>query len=208
MNRIGVAILAIAIAGCDHTFEIKGLDQPTKNIENGLKGVDPFQANAIRVDQEEIARLKAENRALRQSSTPVQVAPTVSQLAGGRGGSPFQDQNPNGLRITAIRVRAAARVDSLQAVIRGVATVQHGGNGGTFREIKLGDGEYVTGISGHAGARIDSITINTNKRKLSFGGSGGSPFSHMAPDGHEVVGFVGRSARELDAVGIISRPVQ
>jgi hypothetical protein len=134
-----------------------------------------------------------------------------STIFGGRGGSAFTDQDfQQGARISAIRIRAAGRIDGIQAVYtlqdgRVIEGQFHGGRGGRENVFTLDSDEYVTGIYGRYGEEVDSIAIRTNKRTSQmFGGSGGKKDYRLdAPSGNMAIGFMGRSGERLDAIGLV-----
>jgi hypothetical protein len=139
-----------------------------------------------------------------------------TKSAGGSGGSEFSDSDvPFRSRISEIRIRCGAFIDSIQAIY----TLQegtlyegpvHGGNGGRSFVFRLDQDEYVTGISGRYGSNIDSIVIITNKRtSQKFGGNGGDRnFTINVPANYQAVGFIGRSGEYLDAVGLAYSSLQ
>lgn len=136
--------------------------------------------------------------------------------AGGSGGSAFSDSEiPFRSRISEIRIRCGAFIDSIQAIY----TLQegtlfegpvHGGSGGRSFVFRLDQDEYVTGISGRYGSNIDSIVIITNKRtSQKFGGNGGDRnFKIDVPSNSQAVGFIGRSGEYLDALGLAYSSLQ
>jgi hypothetical protein len=134
----------------------------------------------------------------------------MTNLAGGRGGRPFSDQDvPLGARITEIRVAGGDRIDSVQVVYmlpngRVTAGEQHGGGGGRQRVFRLDRDEYVIGIFGRMGEGIDSLGIQTNRRASPiFGGNGGSrDYRINVPSGCTAVGFAGRASQYIDAIGL------
>lgn len=136
---------------------------------------------------------------------------TQSQIWGGRGGSPFADQDtPLGARISEIRIRAAKMVDGIQVVYtlqdgRTLEGNQHGGRGGNQAVFRLDSDEYIVGISGRYGDVLDSISFITNKRTSPrFGGSGGErDYRIDLPSGNMAIGFCGRSGEYLDAIGLV-----
>jgi len=139
------------------------------------------------------------------------VGPAQGTMAGGGGGSPFTDAEPQaGARISEIRVRAGDMIDSVQIVYalpdgRTYEGPVRGGRGGRLSVFILDPDEYVTGISGRSGDRVDSLRIHTNKRTspLYGGGRGNREYRFDAPPGSQVVGFTGRSARMIDAIGLV-----
>jgi hypothetical protein len=136
-------------------------------------------------------------------------------MAGGRGGSPFSDEEiPAGARISEIRVRSGRNVDSIQAVYtlqngRSIEGRVHGGTSGNIQTFRLDSDEYIIGISGRCGDFVDSIIIETNKRRSpTFGGPGGDrSYSIEVPGGSQVIGFTGRAGGYLDAIGVNYAPV-
>ncbi len=132
-------------------------------------------------------------------------------LAGGRGGSPFEDSLPaQGARIAEVRVRAGDTVDSVQVIYtlpngRLSEGPRHGGRGGHENVIRLDTDEYIIGISGRYGDTIDSMCIHTNKRTSPlYGGRGGDrDFRVDVPSGNQATGFSGRAGDTLDAVGLV-----
>jgi len=134
----------------------------------------------------------------------------LTSLAGGRGGSPFADQDiPAGARIVEVRVGAGNWIDSIRAVYLlpngGYSEgPRHGGGGGRTFSFRLDSDEYITGISGRYGEYLDSIRIHTNKRtSQKYGGGGGDrDFRLDVPAGNQVMGFAGRSGDYVDAIGL------
>ncbi|MBW4643802.1 MAG: hypothetical protein KME23_12565 [Goleter apudmare HA4340-LM2] len=136
-------------------------------------------------------------------------------LSGGSGGSSFAIQCPGNIR--KIYIRAGRRIDSIGFYCESgkaeyASTV--GGNGGTQYTFNLKPGEYLRGIRGRYGkcgkksTRICSIQFITNQRySLEYGGTGpaSGTFNYELPS-DEVYGFYGRSGKNIDAIGIITRP--
>jgi hypothetical protein len=135
----------------------------------------------------------------------------VTQVAGGRGGSPFADSLPaQGARIAEVRVRAGDTADAVQVIYtlldgRISEGARHGGRGGRENVFHLDNDEYITGISGRYGDAIDSLRIHTNKRTspLYGGGGGNQDFQVEVPLGNQAMGFAGRAGDTLDSVGLI-----
>jgi hypothetical protein len=133
-----------------------------------------------------------------------------TEVFGGRGGSPFADEEiPRGARVTGIRVQSAERVDGIQVLyaLPNGSTVEgpyHGGRGGRPSVFRLDPDEYILGLDGRYGDTVDSLTIRTNKRVSQvFGGRGGNrSFWVDVPRGSVAIGFAGRSGESLDAVGL------
>ncbi len=131
-------------------------------------------------------------------------------ISGGRGGSPFADQElQQGGAIVEIRVRAGDTIDSIQIAYtladgRVYEGARHGGSGGRLNVFRLESGEYIVGLSGRYGDTIDSLRIHTNRRTSdTFGGRGGDhDFRIDVPSGSRATGFTGRSGDTLDAVGL------
>lgn len=136
--------------------------------------------------------------------------------SGGLGGNYFSDGQAGGQfssdnrRLTEVRVRSGAFIDSIQLVYENVigqkiVSPMHGGSGGTLSVFKLDPGEYITRISGKHGWYIDSLLIETNKGKAKgWGGTGGSAnYTYTAAPGSSIHGFFGRSGKFLDAIGVI-----
>ncbi|MBZ5497514.1 MAG: hypothetical protein LAP85_14020 [Acidobacteriia bacterium] len=145
--------------------------------------------------------------------SPTQVAPArfaQTQLAGGRGGNPFSDQEaPEGARIAEVRVRGGDQIDAVQLIYltldgRLVEGPRHGGSGGNERIFRLDRDEYIIGIAGRCGDNVDSLRIITNKRTSEvFGGRGVSrDYRIDVPAGNQALGFAGRSGEYLDAIGL------
>lgn len=136
-----------------------------------------------------------------------------TQLAGGRGGSPFTDQEvASGARIAEVIVRAGSTIDGIQAVYlladgSYVEGAQHGGSGGRRYSVRLDRDEYIIGLTGRFGNTIDSLRIVTNKRtSQTFGGGGGGrDFRLDVPSGSQAIGFAGRAGNTLDAIGLVYR---
>ena len=134
----------------------------------------------------------------------------TTQIAGGRGGSPFADAEPaQGARIAEVRIRAGDTVDAVQVFYsladgRTSAGPRHGGGGGREYTFTLDSDEYITGISGRYGDTVDSLRIHTNKRtSATFGGRGGdNDFRIDVPSGSQAIGFAGRSGDTVDAIGL------
>jgi hypothetical protein len=137
--------------------------------------------------------------------------PRPTNMAGGRGGSPFTDtQIPSGARVSEIRIFSGDVLDSVQMVYtlpdgRTYEGARHGGGGGQMNTFRLDSDEYITGISGRFGEYLDSIQIRTNKRTSPlFGGSGGDRDYRIDVErGNQAVGFLGRSGDYLDAIGLV-----
>jgi hypothetical protein len=133
-----------------------------------------------------------------------------TQLAGGREGRPFSDQEvPPGARIVEVRVSAGDQVDSVQAVYalpdgRHVEGARHGGRGGNERIFRLDRDEYIIGLAGRCGDTIDLLRIVTNRRTSQpFGGRGGGrDYRIEIPTGSQTIGFAGRSGETLNAIGL------
>jgi hypothetical protein len=134
-----------------------------------------------------------------------------TEIAGGRGGSPFSDRDfPPGTRLVEIRIASGDTVDSIQGIYqipngRIVEGARHGGGGGRVTSLRLDSDEFVIGLSGRYGDTIDSMRIQTNKRaSQQFGGRGGDrDYRIDVPGRNQAIGFVGRSGSLLDAVGLI-----
>ncbi len=141
--------------------------------------------------------------------------PAQTEIAGGRGGNPFSDSDfRSGNRVLEVHIFSGERVDAVQVLYqqadgRTVLGPRHGGSGGRENALRLDSDEYITGISGRYGEQIDSIRIQTNKRTSPlFGGSGGNrDYRIEAPQGNQAIGFIGRSGDYLDAIGLLSVPV-
>ncbi len=141
----------------------------------------------------------------------VQSQALPTSIAGGRGGDAFADGGiPQNARISAIRVRASYRIESLQAVYllsngQSVEGTRHGGSGGRETVFQLQPDEYIVALSGRYGDTIDSLRIHTNRRTSAlFGGSGGDrEYRVEVPAGNQAVGFSGRAGSALDAVGLV-----
>lgn len=135
---------------------------------------------------------------------PVTTSYRRTEQKGGTGGDPFSDDLTEVCRLTAVRIRSAARVDAITAVWRMAdgstrTAQQHGGNGGTEQQFSLDADEYINRIEGRSGSEIDQLAFFTSKgRKFGpYGGDGGTPF---VLTGGPVNGFVGRSGTRLDAI--------
>jgi hypothetical protein len=141
--------------------------------------------------------------------------PLATDIAGGRGGTPFSDTElSSGGRVLEVQIFSGEFVDAVQMVYqlpdgRRVLGRRHGGGGGRTNSLPLDSDEYITGISGRYGEHIDSISIQTNKRTSPlFGGSGGSrSYRFEVPRGNQAIGFVGRSGQYLDAIGLLAVPL-
>lgn len=146
---------------------------------------------------------------------PQQQAP-ATEIAGGRGGSPYSDPEPEpGARVVEVQVRSGDHVDSVQLVYmlrdgRTVSGPRHGGSGGSLDVFHLDADEYLIGISGRSGSYIDSIQFQTNKRTSpTFGGRGGDrDFRLEVPANFQVAGFAGRAGQYLDAIGLTFIPLR
>lgn len=149
----------------------------------------------------------------RENFTPPQeVQPQFpqTQLAGGRGGSPYSDQEaPAGARIAEIRVRSGRVVDSVQVIYllpngRYAQGAQHGSTNSDEHIFRLESDEYVIGLSGRYGNTVDSMHIITNKRiSPQFGGPGGDrDYRIDVPPGNQAIGFAGRAGDSMDAIGL------
>lgn len=130
-------------------------------------------------------------------------------VAGGRGGSPFEDDVPAGARISEVRIYAGNNIDGIQVVYalrngRKIEGPVHGGTGGRVNVVRLDSDEHITAISGRHGIYVDSITIHTNKRtSRTFGGRGGSrAYRIEVPARSQAVGFIGRAGNYVDAIGL------
>jgi len=136
-----------------------------------------------------------------------------TQLAGGRGGRPYADQEiAPGARIAEVIVRAGDTIDAVQAIYvladgRFVEGEQHGGSGGRRYSFRLDRDEYIIGLAGRFGDTIDSLRIVTNKRtSQAFGGRGGTRDYRLdVPSGNQAIGFAGRAGGTLDAIGLVFR---
>ncbi|OSQ43269.1 jacalin-like lectin [Thalassospira sp. MCCC 1A01428] len=139
---------------------------------------------------------------------------SYSTMEGGGGGSPFDDVDTiNGIsnhtHITAIELRAGARVDALKVTYNNGSgqkwqTVHGGGGGSAVGPLELSESVPVTAISGRAGSKIDHLSFTAaNGTTLDGGGGGGGVFNFTFPDGMFLVGFTGRSGSELDAFGAV-----
>jgi hypothetical protein len=140
----------------------------------------------------------------------------ATQIAGGRGGNPFSDPEPDsGARVIEVQVRSGGNVDSVQLVYmlrdgRTAAGPRHGGSGGNLSVFRLDSDEYLVGISGRSGDYIDSIQFQTNKRTSPrFGGNGGDrDFQIQVPGNAQVSGLIGRAGQYLDAIGLTFTPLR
>ena len=225
-------MLPVAFLGCGGTYEhnvkIQGLEQPAKEVSEGMQKFDPWRIEG-RADAEkraataeqQVAELQEVNERLRkgmgghegdklpgQLKQPNGSSPPkffLSATVGGTGGRPFSDGQPERAKLTGIRIRAGGRIDSIQLISDNVHGEKHGKDGGILTEITSESDECISSISGRAGGRIDKLTIHTNKRELSFGKNGGAPFTLEPPKGYEIIGFFGRCDAEVDALGIIAR---
>ncbi len=135
-----------------------------------------------------------------------------TQMAGGRGGSPFADNVSDKGALRAIKVRYGALIDALQFTWDNpndpnspLVGVLHGGGGGDETTIPLAAGEVLQKISGRAGDKIDQLTFHTNVNRYGpYGGNGGTPFELTPEYGARIVGIQGRSGALLDAIGGLS----
>lgn len=139
------------------------------------------------------------------------------RIAGGPGGKSFEDRVEAGWRIAAIVVRAGDMVDAIQLhSISGRQRQEHpvrGGPRGKVHIVRLQPDEHVTGLSGRFGRYVRVVTVHTNKGKHGPYGTKRSdgqdrPFDLRVPEGHRVVGFRGRCGDRLDAIGLITEPVE
>jgi hypothetical protein len=134
-----------------------------------------------------------------------------TQLAGGRGGTPYADQQiASGARIAEVIVRAGNTITGIQAIYvlpdgSYVDGTQHGSSGGRSYRFRLDADEYITGLAGRYGDTVDSLRIVTNKRtSQTFGGGGGGrDFRLDVPSGNQATGFVGRAGDTVDAIGLM-----
>jgi len=141
--------------------------------------------------------------------------PTASNIAGGRGGSPFSDSAiPSGAIVSEVHVYSGELVDALQLLYtlpdgRTQLGLRHGGSGGRQNIFQLGSDEYIIGLSGRYGDYLDSIRIHTNKRTSPlYGGSGGNlDYRVDVASGNYAVGFTGRSGNYIDAIGLLFVPI-
>jgi len=133
-----------------------------------------------------------------------------TQLAGGRGGRAFSDQDiPVNARVAEVRIQSGDLIDSVQLIYvlpdgRYVDGVRHGGRSGRASSFRLDRDEYIIGIFGRCGDNIDSLAIQTNKRSSPiFGGRGGNrDYRLTVPSGNQALGFAGRAGSYLDAIGL------
>lgn len=138
-------------------------------------------------------------------------------IVGGRGGSGFKDTPDAFARLSKIKIRSGWWIDSIQVVWKlpdgsQQESEQRGGAGGSLEEFVLDADEYLTSITGKCGKYVGSITFHTNKRTsrtygLGKGAGAGKTFKLTAPEGTAIKGFVGRSGMYLDALGIVTSPV-
>ncbi len=139
-----------------------------------------------------------------------------TQLAGGRGGNPYADQEiASGARIAEVIIRAGNTINAVQAIYAlpdgsYVDGTQHGSSGGRSYRFRLDPDEYIIGLTGRYGDTIDSLRIITNKRtSQTFGGGGGSrDFRLDVPSGSRAIGFAGRSGATVDAIGLVHTSMQ
>jgi hypothetical protein len=141
--------------------------------------------------------------------------PRPTNMAGGRGGIPFNDmQVPSSARVAEIRVFSGDAVDSVQMVYalpgdRLTVGPRHGGTGGQMNTFRLDSDEYIIGISGRYGIYVDSLTIHTNKRTSpAYGGGGGDRDYRIDVErGSQAIGFLGRAGDFIDAIGLTYIPL-
>ena len=118
------------------------------------------------------------------NKTPVYVN---SGPFGGRNGAIFQD-NPAGLPITDIVVRAGSRVDGVEFFYGGRSGGLHGGSGGSPNKLTLQPGEFIVSAYGRAGDSMDQLYFVTSMgRQVGAGGGGGSPWIASPPAGRNAV---------------------
>jgi len=132
---------------------------------------------------------------------------------GGGGGNPFAFMDldtclRSRTRISALKLRAGARVDQLEVTYAGDSgekVERYGGTGGSESPtVRLRQGEFITEVSGRFGGRVDQLTITTSGgQKVSGGAMGGTHvFRFTPPPGSFIVGFSGRSGNGLDSLVI------
>jgi hypothetical protein len=152
----------------------------------------------------------APSRGAQVQSQEVQAQYAQTQLAGGRGGSPYSDQDaPAGARIAEVRVCSGRVVDSVQVIYalpngRLLQAARHGGANSAESIFRLDNDEYIIGLAGRYGNTVDSMRIITNKRTSpQFGGGGGDrDFRIDVPSGNQAIGFAGRAGDSMDAIGL------
>jgi S1-C subfamily serine protease len=131
---------------------------------------------------------------------------------GGNGGTAFDDKElPEGTRITGVKIRHGAWIDSVELLYKTAdgkteSLGQHGGQGGTEKTFLLDEGEHIQTICARGANVVESLKIITNKRQsIVFGNETTNKELRMEVQRHEVVGFYGRAGLYLDQLGIIVR---
>jgi tetratricopeptide (TPR) repeat protein len=155
-----------------------------------------------------------------------------SEVAGGQGGAPFDDQaaNAEGRPMTAITITAARSVaDRRQKFIAkvqphwaGTVGPVHGGAGGAVildpetRTIEFSGDEIVQRMTifyrrfkwpdaANAPVWISGIRLRTSKSSYTVGDAEGSTADCAVDPGERIVGLFGRSGAYLDALGCLIR---
>jgi hypothetical protein len=187
------------------------VEVPQGNQAIGFTGRagNTIEAIGLLYDQSSRRRTAAGTISVPGQSSSGQLGQT--QMAGGRGGREFADQDiPSGARLAEIRVHAGITISAIQAVYttangRYLESALHGGGGGRLYTFRFDSDEYLVALVGRYGDTIDSLSIVTNKRQSQvFGGRGGNrDFRIEVPQGSRAIGFAGRAGDTIDAIGLV-----
>ncbi len=132
---------------------------------------------------------------------------------GGRGGSPFQHTDPDGLPLLGIDFRKRVSLNRFTSVFRPAARV-----GDRIVRVAGRQGYVVGGMNAWSNGRfvggIQLIFMRMNKGRLSTTDQyttdwigqppeGGAGVQRLAGDGRVVLGIYGREGATIDAIGLI-----
>lgn len=124
---------------------------------------------------------------------------------GGNGGSPFQDNLTQAVRMAGFVIRHGSYVDGLMGIYKDAKNntlpgMWYGGTGGKQDAVAFADDEHLIKVSGRSGSNVDQLTFVTNKRTYGpYGEGGGTPWEITTTA--KLVGFFGRSGSLIDQIG-------
>jgi hypothetical protein len=210
--------------------EVEGMSNPATLavLERQHRGTPAGECVAARLMQlkmttavEPRPKVEEDKRAVRRST-----------MAGGKGGTPFDDNfvNPHAAPIGRLTVTVARSVaDRRQKLIAKVQSHWswgpghvHGGAGGAVivdpetRTINFDGDEPVRELTifhrrfnwpdpAHAPVWVSGIRVRTAKRTYSFGDVSGTATECTLAKGEQIMGFFGRSGAYVDALGCLIR---